>query len=318
MATSSANKSTNVRFFRWAVEVADRLSPTLASELALRAFLTPARRPRPERERALLARARALPLSAGGLPLAAWSWGGDDDDDATRPTVLLVHGWAGRGAQLGALVPALVARGRRVVTWDAPAHGDSPGRTTTLASMAEVLRAVADRLGPIEAVVAHSFGGAATTIALARGLTVARAVYVAPLFTIGTTIDRFVHTLGLSRAAAVELEHGLAHANLARRDDLEGRRLAPAMRTPLLVVHDRDDRDVPYAEGVATARTWPGARLLTTGGLGHRRVLDDAEVVDIVAGFAAGGKPPRELVLDEAVRLERELANPERRRVGAT
>lgn len=314
MATARSENSTNVRLFKWAVDVADLVSPSLASELALRAFLTPQRRPRPERERALLEVARPLPLSAGGLPLAAWSWG-EAEDGRPRPTVLLVHGWAGRGAQLGSFVAPLVNRGRRVVTWDAPAHGDSPGRTTTLAQMAEVLRTVAERVGPIEAIVVHSFGGAASTIALARGMAVKRAVYVAPLFTIGTTVDRFVRGLGLSPAAATQLEHGLAHANMARRDDLEGRRLAPAMTTPLLVVHDRDDREVPYAEGVATVRKWPGARLLTTGGLGHRRVLEDVDVIDAVAEFVTRGDAPADVVLDEGVRLERELANRDRRQL---
>lgn len=51
--------------------------------------------PRPERERALLVGATPLLISAGGLPQAAWSWG-----PADAPTVALVHGWAGRGAQL--------------------------------------------------------------------------------------------------------------------------------------------------------------------------------------------------------------------------
>ena len=317
MADPRIENRTNVLLFRWAIDLADRVSPSLASELALRAFLTPQRSPRPERERHLLTGARALPISAGGVPLAAWSWGEDPDKDGWQPTVLLVHGWAGRGAQLGGLVAPLVARGRRVVTWDAPAHGDSPGRTTTLASMADVLRSVADRLGPIEAVVAHSFGGAATTIALARGMSVDRAVYVAPLFTIGATVDRFVTGLNLSRAAAMQLEHSLAHANMARRDDLEGRRLAPAMTTPLLVVHDRDDKEVPYAEGVATVRRWPNARLLTTGGLGHRRVLGDADVAAAVAEFVTRGDTSIEVVLDDAVRLERELADRDRRSVGS-
>jgi hypothetical protein len=44
------------------------------------------------------------------------------------------------------------------------------------------------------------------------------------------------------------------------------------------VIHDRDDREVPYAGGVATANAWPGARLFTAGGLGHRRLLSDPEV----------------------------------------
>ncbi len=308
MASSRANNSTNVRFMKWAIEVADRLAPSLASELALRAFLTPARTARPDRERALLEIARPLTLSAGGVPLAAWAWG-------EGPTVLLAHGWAGRGAQFGALVPALVNRGRRVVTWDAPAHGDTPGRRTTLAGMAEVIRTVAARVGPVEAVVAHSFGAAATTIALARGLEVARVAYVSPLYAIGSTVDRFTAALALSPAARRDFELALATANLVGRDELEGARLAPRLTTPLLVVHDRDDREVPYRDGVAVAAAWSNARLVTTAGLGHRRILTDPEVVDLVGGFVTGASPPSGLVLDEHARLDRELAYPERRHV---
>lgn len=310
MATSRPDKSTNVRLMKWMLEVVDRLSPSLAGELALRAFLTPERAPRPERERAVLAEATPLALSAGGLPLAAWSWG-----PAQAPVVLLVHGWAGRGAQLATLVPALLAHGRRVVTWDAPAHGDSPGKTTTLASMAEVLRDVAARVGPVETVIAHSFGCAATTIALARGLAVERVVYVAPLYTIGHAVERFAGTLGLSAAARRDFEAALAHANLAARDQVEGARLAPGMTAPLYVIHDRDDREVPYHEGVAASHAWPGARLLTTGGLGHRRVLADPEVIAAAADFACGLGPAADGVLDEAAVIERELAKPSLRRV---
>jgi len=307
MASSRSKNSTNVRFMKWAIEAADRLAPNLAGELALRAFLTPIRSPRPERERALLEVARPLTVSAGGLPLAAWAWG-------DGPTVLLAHGWGGRGTQFGALVPALVNRGRRVVAWDAPAHGDSPGRRTTLAGMAEVIRELAGRVGPVDAVVAHSFGAAATTIALARGLDVARVAYVAPLFTIGGAVERFTSALALSPAARRDFEHGLATANLAGRDDLEGARLVPRLRnTPLLVAHDRDDREVPYADGVAVAAAWPGARLVTTAGLGHRRILADPEVIELVAGFVAGADAPHGLVLDEAARIDRELRDPERR-----
>jgi len=37
----------------------------------------------------------------------------------------MVHGWNGRGAQLGAFAPELVRVGFRVVTFDTPAHGRS-------------------------------------------------------------------------------------------------------------------------------------------------------------------------------------------------
>ena len=39
-----------------------------------------------------------------------------------------------------------------------------------------------------------------------------------------------------------------------------------------LVVHDREDKEVPYADGVRLAQAWDSAELLSTTGLGHQRI----------------------------------------------
>jgi hypothetical protein len=66
--------------------------------------------------------------------------------------------------------------------------------------------------------------------------------------------------------------------------------LARRMTAPLLVVHDRRDREVPWEDGAALAAAWPGAELVTTAGLGHRRVLADPAVVARAVDFLAAGR----------------------------
>src|SRR6187549_3779946 len=73
----------------------DRLSPHLGARVAARLFLTPRKARVPERERAWLARARSETFAAGRFELAGHRW-----SDSGEP-VLLVHGWEGRGSQLG-------------------------------------------------------------------------------------------------------------------------------------------------------------------------------------------------------------------------
>ena len=68
--------------------------------------------------------------------------------------------------------------------------------------------------------------------------------------------------------AAIEERFGL------RWFELEVPRLAPRLKTPALVIHDRGDGIVPWTQGAALARAWPGARLLSTDGLGHGRILE--------------------------------------------
>ena len=55
--------------------------------------------------------------------------------------------------------------------------------------------------------------------------------------------------------------------------------MAPGIRAPLLVLHDRGDEVIPWSDGEAIAAAWPGAKLVTTEGLGHRRLVQEPEVV---------------------------------------
>ena len=67
--------------------------------------------------------------------------------------------------------------------------------------------------------------------------------------------------------------------------DLNIPAFAPDMRVPLLVVHDRDDREVGWSDGAAIAQSWPGAELMTTTGLGHHRIVSDSAVIRQVVTF---------------------------------
>jgi hypothetical protein len=53
---------------------------------------------------------------------------------------------------------------------------------------------------------------------------------------------------------------------------------------PLLIVHDTDDVEVPYVNGPRLSELL-GARLLTTSGHGHRRILFAPAVVSAVVEF---------------------------------
>src|SRR5215467_15363871 len=82
-----------MRLARPAIQTLGVLAPSLAARLAERLFLTPHRHRAPARESTALAVARRTIVHVNGSPVTTWTWG-------HGPAVLLVHGWAGRGAQL--------------------------------------------------------------------------------------------------------------------------------------------------------------------------------------------------------------------------
>ena len=235
-----------------------------------------------------------LPLPAGGEPFEVTAQGAQVRGHVfgAGPTVYLVHGWGGRGSQLAAFVEPLVAAGHRVVLFDLPAHGDSepgpagPGRTHGV-EMGKALDAVFARFGPAEAVIAHSFGTLATYLALRFGwLGTKRLVLIAPLVDAASLFDQFQATLGFGRRTRVAFDRQVeAFVGLGVEEFDVVRQASRLDPVPTLVVHDRGDRQTPYAGSERLAAALPDARLVTTDGLGHRRILRDPAVVAEVVAF---------------------------------
>lgn len=314
---SSAKNSTVVRFsssqewirngLRVGLQLLHRTAPDLASLAAERLFRSPRRHARPAWEQEILAGATRFRIPWGAETLPAWSWG-------KGPTVLLVHGWEGRGSQLGAFVEPLVEMGYRVVTFDSPGHGDAPGRHATVVEIAGAVSAALAELGPVHAIIAHSVGGPATTYALSR--TVGhppRVAFIAPPTSALRFTKAFASTLGLAEDARLRLVARLEERYGIPLTELEATRHAPRMTSQLLVVHDHDDREVPFEAGATLADHWPGSRLVATRGLGHRRILRAPQVIDAVLELVAGAPFSMRTGLARFA-LERELFERERRR----
>lgn len=262
---------------RKAIAAVAVVAPDLAARIAMFAVTRTKRRPLRPAEDALLATGEPLEIALGRQTIRAWAWG-------DGPTVHLVHGWNGHAAQLGAFVAPLVTAGMRVIAHDGIGHGASSGSSSSVVDMAETLMRVVEATGPARAVIAHSIGAAATSIAFERGLAAARATFIAaPADTSRWPEDVF----GLSGAAA----------RLARRHAEERLRttyarisaasLGPSVRIPVLVAHDRNDATVPFDDALAIVRSIRDAGLLATTGHGHTSILRAPHVVEEVVQFTA-------------------------------
>lgn len=271
-----SKKSTTGRAFmiwRSFYAVGGGVAPGRAAEAAVDLFCTPRRPPS-------AARLPGHPFTlrdpfSSDLSLHDWGDG---------PTALLVHGWSGNSGQLGGFVAALLQQGHYVAALDLPAHGASPGRRTNVREMADAIARAGRRLGPIRALVAHSLGAAAACVAMAEGLRVEKVVLIASPANIELYPRRFAAALGFSPSGVDRMV-----AALERRTgpvaNLSPVRLAPRQTAQALILHDPLDREVPFDEGRALAKAWPGARLEPIAGCGHTRALHDPEVIARAAGF---------------------------------
>ncbi len=297
-------KSTTVRskpalqMARGTLRAAFTLSEDLGARAAARLFTMPRRHRRPAREHSVLAGATAFTVPVlrrapywGGqwIDVAAWRWG-------EGPTVLLVHGWEGRGAQLGAFIEPLVAAGMSVVTFDAPGHGDTPGHRLYLSDMADCVGQLAEHIegqwGRLHAIIAHSFGAAATLLAHQRyGTDAPRNVFVAPAPLASRAIGGFSEMLALEDTDKNAMIDRISVESGVSFEDLSVERIVGDRDAGLLILHDEGDREVSHEQAQILAATWPSAQLITTTGLGHRRILRDPAVLAEAVAYATQSAP---------------------------
>lgn len=289
-----AANSTNVRSkkrapwpIRAGLAAAHRVAPDLGARWGESLFLTPPRHRAPHREQTVLREGTAFDVPFAGGQLRAWRWG-------EGRTVLLVHGWGGRGGQMTPFVAPLRAAGFSVVAFDGPAHGGSHGRIASVPLFAKAVHAVAAHVASVRGLVAHSMGAAGSAVALAEGLRVDASVFVGPPRNPAHFFQEFADALGLSAIQGRNVRRRIEERLGVPFDEFDLPRFAGVLDVPLLVIHDEDDKEVPWAHGEAVAQAWPGAELLTTAGLGHRRVLRDAAVHARTVAFLAdrmAGRP---------------------------
>ena len=280
-----------------------RVAPGIAEEQAVDLFLTPQRGParRPDLRRAMnvtaplhdaTAEQRELTLHlGGGGRLAMWRWGAA----GTGPRILLVHGWAGDAADMAPIAAALVRDGGEALLVDMPAHCMSTGRRTSLVVWMWALRAVASEHGPFDAVVAHSFGGAAVTLAIGElGLDPRGVVLLAPAGSPWDFVHWFAGGIGLPRTSTDGMLRRLSARVGRTPQSLDARAVARTLDVPALVLHDPADAEVPWSHGAAMAEAWPGARLVARPGTGHRRILRDGTTINEIVGFVRAIRVRRE------------------------
>lgn len=223
-------------------------------------------------------------LDVDGTAIHTYRWG----DPRREPYVLFAHGWSSHGTRIGPWIAPLRAAGYAVVAFDQAAHGKSAGTHTTLPDFACHLLAVGRHFGPAALVIGHSLGGAAAALALARGLEAQRAVLIAPPADPLAAVERFSRFMWLTGYLGRRMFALFEEAMRFDAGELQAHRNAPRIGRPALIVHDVEDREVPWSEGERYARFWHDSRLLSTRGLGHNRIAEDAGVIAAALRFLRG------------------------------
>jgi pimeloyl-ACP methyl ester carboxylesterase len=270
---------TLLRLIRLAFRLFGPLFPGLFSHWAYWLWTRTHRYPEPAREKRMRLRASEHLLFVNGQEIRAWSWG-------EGPLVLLVHGWNGRGLQMAGFVKPLLESGYRVISFDAPGHGLSPGRHSSILDIRDVIMRIGEHEGPVHAVIAHSFGVACLSASIIKGFQCTAVIAVSSPGGYQSLIEGYARYLQMPDAVKERLKATI----MSRSEGVFWEDFSPAGATGhlprhCLVVHDADDKTVHWQVGEALARRWPNAEFFLSKGLGHRRLLLSGKLARHVTSY---------------------------------
>ena len=268
-------------WIRFGVWLSQQLSTSLATQVALYLFFRPQRFKRPVREQEMHEHALQTSCYVPEIDkvVQVFRFAGKG------AKVLLLHGWSGRGTQLFAFADELRKSNAEVVTFDMPAHGQSLGNKTNIVELVACIKEVHAKYGPFDHAIAHSMGSMALLRALRDGILMKSVAIIGSGDKIRNVFYRFSEQLQFSDKVteqmiqAVEKKFGMNLESYSSSMSLEH------LEMPLLIVHDKDDKETPFVYSKDLHEIANNSELLLTSGLGHHRILRDSKTVQHIVKF---------------------------------
>ena len=268
-------------WIRFGVWLSQQLSTSLATQVALYLFFRPQRFKRPVREQEMYEHALQTSCYVPEIDkvVQVFRFAGKG------AKVLLLHGWSGRGTQLFAFADELRKSNAEVVTFDMPAHGQSLGNKTNIFELVACIKEVHAKYGPFDHAIAHSMGSMALLRTLRDGIPIKSAAIIGSGDKIRNVFYRFSEQLQFSDKVTeqmiqtVEKQFGMNLENYSSSMSLEH------LKMPLLIVHDKDDKETHFACSKDLHEIANNSELLLTTGLGHHRILRDSKTVQHIIQF---------------------------------
>lgn len=257
------------------------VSNNLATKFAAKLFGTPLKFKTPERELMMRdsAKKEMIEISSIKKKIMIYKYG------FSKKKVLIVHGWSGRGTQLYNIADKILENRMMVISFDAPAHGLSTGKTTTIVELIEAINEIDKLYGPFEAAIGHSFGGMALLNAVGSGLNIQTLVTLGTDNSIREITKQFIQKIELKPEIANKLILFLNKNFGINVDKFSSQNAAKKVNIPTLVIHDSQDKYVPVSSAIDIRQNLQNGELLITNGLGHHKVFKDSEIIQRIIDF---------------------------------
>jgi pimeloyl-ACP methyl ester carboxylesterase len=283
--TKNAHKSTQSlqipKSILFTAKILERISSKLVTLFAARLFTTPIKYKIPKREWHMENESRKTRLYIPKIrkEVQIYQYGESDKK------VLLVHGWSGRGTQLVKIADELVKIGYKTISFDAPAHGKSEGKTTIMTEFIASIHEIEKEFGPFEFAIGHSLGGMSILNAIKQNFKVKKAVIIGSGDIIQDILDDFVRKLGIKPEVSVMMKQHFEKKFGEPMENYSAHIAAQEVKIPVLIIHDQNDHDVGIKAAYNINKHLEKSELMITEHLGHRKILGNELVIKQIKDF---------------------------------
>ena len=226
----------------------------------------------------------------------------DENIEKRKATIVCAHGWEGRGTNFYKFIPKLTAKGFRVLALDYPMHGNTGGTESGCHTFGYSLNCVLNYINEPTILLVHSIGNGATcmnyyisdekTRNQIKGFVGIGAPdkFIENIIDFGKKngLDDYSNNLFLEK---INERHGIDAHYLTVSEAIK------YFNYPCLLIHDDKDKEISINCSINSSKNiqeqfqtykigdkeYPCFH--KTSGLGHRRILRDDNVVNIVVDF---------------------------------
>ena len=259
----------------------EAISPKLAMLFAAKLFVRPIKHKIPKRELHMVQKSIQTKLFVTQINKNVIVYHYGDYEKK----ILLVHGWSGRGTQMVKIADKMLELGYATISFDAPAHGKSEGKTTLMPEFITSILEIEKQFGPFEFAIGHSLGGMSILNAIKQNLNVKKAVIIGSGDIIQDIIDDFIQKLQLKSKIGLLLKNYFEEKFNEPMENYAASFSAKSVTIPILIIHDSNDDDVAIKAAHNIHKHLKNSTLMITEGLGHRKILGDTKVIESIKEF---------------------------------
>ena len=272
-----------IAFFRTKIHFLSFFNKKEAAKLAFRLFSTPMMKSS-YKGKQIPPNAERLSFKQEGQTISGFRF-----NHPKQKKVLLLHGFSSCAYNFFKYVQPLENKGYEVLAFDAPAHGESSGKTVNALEYGAMINQVIHMYGPVDAFICHSFGGIAISLLLERlpHDSNTKVVLIAPATETVSAVDGAFRMMGISsKSLRKEFDNIIFEKSGRETSWFSIRRAMHHIQASVLWIHDEDDDITPLKDALAVkADNHANIRFIITKGLGHRKIYRNDEVFGEIVKF---------------------------------